>query len=299
MFHIVAATDGSASARAAQAAIQRLPLAEKPAVRLVSVTSLPIPMSELAIEEALLEEARTYQKQEVAHRVAAEAEALQPICDTVTTELRIGDPGTEIVSAAEQSHADLIVLGARGASAVKRFLLGSVSEYVCHHASCPVLVVRTGEPDEAAKQTIPFQRILIAVDGSDLSQAAVRSMAALPLGEGVQVLVLSVQSTINPSHMDIVQTMGGLWSNETRRLKEHVEWAQTELKRVTPNVTTEIVEGAQIAHDILEKAESWHADLVVIGDRARNPISRFFLGSVSNNVLRHAHCSVWVQKLKH
>ena len=53
-----------------------------------------------------------------------------------------GHPGTEIVRLSEKEGCDLIVMGSRGLSDVRAFLLGSVSEYVVHHAHCPVLIVR-------------------------------------------------------------------------------------------------------------------------------------------------------------
>ena len=51
-------------------------------------------------------------------------------------------PGEEILRAAADEKADLIVLGSRGLSQVKAFLLGSVSDKVSHHAKCPILIVR-------------------------------------------------------------------------------------------------------------------------------------------------------------
>jgi nucleotide-binding universal stress UspA family protein len=53
-----------------------------------------------------------------------------------------GDPADTVCRVAEQEAYDLIVIGSRGLSAVKRFLVGSVSDRVVHHAPCPVLVVR-------------------------------------------------------------------------------------------------------------------------------------------------------------
>jgi nucleotide-binding universal stress UspA family protein len=53
-----------------------------------------------------------------------------------------GEPGRGIVAAAEAEQADLIVVGTRGLARAGRLLLGSVSDHVVHHASCPVLVVR-------------------------------------------------------------------------------------------------------------------------------------------------------------
>jgi nucleotide-binding universal stress UspA family protein len=54
-----------------------------------------------------------------------------------------GDPGEAIVSAAEAEGADLIVVGSHGRGTVGRFLVGSVSDFIVRHASCPVLVVRS------------------------------------------------------------------------------------------------------------------------------------------------------------
>jgi nucleotide-binding universal stress UspA family protein len=59
----------------------------------------------------------------------------------VTSEVDFGEPGQEIVAAAERCASDLIVIGSRGAGRVRRALLGSVVSEVLHWAPCPVLVV--------------------------------------------------------------------------------------------------------------------------------------------------------------
>ncbi|KAL3642788.1 hypothetical protein CASFOL_013603 [Castilleja foliolosa] len=53
-----------------------------------------------------------------------------------------GDPKDKICQAAEELHADLVVVGSRGLGAIKRALLGSVSNYCAHHVHCPVLIVK-------------------------------------------------------------------------------------------------------------------------------------------------------------
>jgi len=58
-----------------------------------------------------------------------------------------GDPGDSIIAAAESEGADMIVMGSHGRSTVGRYLLGSVSDHVVHHAMCPVLVVRPTDQD--------------------------------------------------------------------------------------------------------------------------------------------------------
>lgn len=60
----------------------------------------------------------------------------------VTTRVELGEPVDTLCEQAKNLGADLVVVGARGHSAAERFLLGSVSDRVVHHAPCPVLVVR-------------------------------------------------------------------------------------------------------------------------------------------------------------
>jgi nucleotide-binding universal stress UspA family protein len=61
----------------------------------------------------------------------------------VQTEARQGDAADAILDVAEEQRADLIVVGNKGMTGAKRFLLGSVPNKVSHHAPCSVLIVRT------------------------------------------------------------------------------------------------------------------------------------------------------------
>lgn len=60
----------------------------------------------------------------------------------VTTRVELGSPADVIVELASKLGVDLVVVGARGQNVAQRFLLGSVSDRVVHHAPCPTLVVR-------------------------------------------------------------------------------------------------------------------------------------------------------------
>lgn len=60
----------------------------------------------------------------------------------VTTRVELGDPVDTLCEVAASLQVDLVVVGARGHNAAQRFLMGSVSDRVVHHAPCPVLVVR-------------------------------------------------------------------------------------------------------------------------------------------------------------
>ena len=97
------------------------------------------------------EELSEYEKRrlEMLRSLASEAEAV-----AVTTELtqNMGDPGRTICAVARTWEADLIVMGRRGRSGATELLLGSVSNYVMHHAPCSVLTVQGKvepvEPDQ-------------------------------------------------------------------------------------------------------------------------------------------------------
>jgi nucleotide-binding universal stress UspA family protein len=74
---------------------------------------------------------------------AAEEEGREAGLTQVETFARQGDAADAILDVAEEQRADLIVVGNRGMTGAKRFLLGSVPNKVSHHAPCSVLIVRT------------------------------------------------------------------------------------------------------------------------------------------------------------
>jgi nucleotide-binding universal stress UspA family protein len=87
------------------------------------------------------------QREEAMLRVAAASKQAGARTDFLIWD---GDVARSIVAAAGAEGADLLVVGSRGLDRAGRFLLGSVSDYVVHHATCPVLVVRprpSGDPD--------------------------------------------------------------------------------------------------------------------------------------------------------
>jgi nucleotide-binding universal stress UspA family protein len=74
---------------------------------------------------------------------AAQDEASRAGVGEVETFARQGDAADAILDVAEEQHSDLIVVGNKGMTGAKRFLLGSVPNRVSHHAPCSVLIVRT------------------------------------------------------------------------------------------------------------------------------------------------------------
>ncbi len=82
-------------------------------------------------------------QEEVERALEQAAASLRDLGVEVSTYARQGDPADAILDVAEEQNADLIVVGNKGMSGAKRFLLGSVPNKVSHHAPCTVMIIRT------------------------------------------------------------------------------------------------------------------------------------------------------------
>lgn len=71
------------------------------------------------------------------------AEIARRTCSDVEVHLQVGDPAAALLEVAENEKADLLIVGNRGMSGVKRFVLGSVPNKVSHHAPCHLLIINT------------------------------------------------------------------------------------------------------------------------------------------------------------
>ena len=140
--HILVAVDGSGPSR--HAARYALSLAEqtKSKVTLLSVLPPPEvvplgPLSGYAVVSPAVSKEEMAKVDERLKEISSEARGVE-----VTTVVEMGPVAETIIDTASHRGADLIVMGARGLGPGRRFLLGSVSDRVVHHAHCPVTVWR-------------------------------------------------------------------------------------------------------------------------------------------------------------
>ena len=144
---VVVAQDGSAGAEAAARFFAALPLAHSTHVRVVGVAE-PVRYSASAPEmlaPALgraVAQAEADRRATLARTLTRAVDVLRGNVATVDLDVTVGHLAEEIVRLADVTGSDLVIVGARGLGAMKRLLLGSVSESVLRHAGCPVLVVR-------------------------------------------------------------------------------------------------------------------------------------------------------------
>ena len=146
--HVLLATDGSQQSLKAARFLSTL--VNPSAMKKITVIAVIRPLAAVPFASELQGEqpagsteafALSFRReaQAAAERVAA---ALRGTAPQVNTLIRSGSPADEIIRAADEIEADLIVVGGRGKSAVGAILMGSVAYRVLHHAPCPVLVAR-------------------------------------------------------------------------------------------------------------------------------------------------------------
>jgi nucleotide-binding universal stress UspA family protein len=140
---IVVGTDGSDSAR--QAVIQAAEMARSTGARLIIVSAYAPVTARVAAGDSPEAEDWKVGADVLVDGVLQDATSATAASGIqVETRAVRGDAADAIIEVAEQEGADLIVVGNKGMTGARRFLLGSVPNKVSHHAPCSVLIVRTG-----------------------------------------------------------------------------------------------------------------------------------------------------------
>ncbi len=233
--------------------------------------------------------------------VATAAEKLVRAGHETSTDVLVGFPRKAVVQYAKEWGADFVMVGSHGQGALSRFLLGSVAQAVLRTAPCSVEVVRRGIHESSSRQGM---KILLGTDGSDGASLAAKSVANRPWPAGSQVKIISAVQLLVPGNELMISSSSAvyptslleeMWSEVRSSAHEAVVEAQKTLEaagikilagETTPDGDPRIV--------LLAQAKQWDADLIVLGSYGRRGMDRILMGSVSESVALHAHCSVEV-----
>jgi nucleotide-binding universal stress UspA family protein len=194
-----------------------------------------------------------------------------------------GDARHLITFFARKWSSDLIFVRAHTRKDLTHWMLGSVARAVVALAPCTVQIVR-----KQTKDRVPtldsMRRVLLATDGSETSMAAAEALVGRPWPKGSEFRIVCVEEP---------------WALKGSRVRdnEHAQEAVSSAERVLSSAGLQVM-GAVLAGNtielILEEAQKWDADLIVVGSHGRRGFRRFLLGSVSEAVAMNAHCSVVV-----
>ena len=295
---IVLGLDDSPHSHDAVEFLRKLPWAQREPWDIVSAVHLPIaahatpgPASVGPAIEAAEAETR---RQEL--WLAETERGLRELGLDTRTTLAEADARTALVDAARTHVADLLVVGSRGHSGIRRLLLGSVAQHVAVHAPCSVLVVRpaAGRPDFDRRP----MKVVVGIDESPCSRAAVDFVEPLDWPERVHFEVVAAV----PPASDSLGVADGLHVGfessivaQSRIRREIAMRYERRLRDAGYLVSSQAPLGDP-REEILRVIAETGADLLVVGSHGRTGLSKLLLGSVSSYAVGHASCSVLVVK---
>jgi nucleotide-binding universal stress UspA family protein len=199
-----------------------------------------------------------------------------------------GDARFLIPFYARKWSSDLIFVRAHVRKNLEHWMLGSVARAVVTAAPCTVQIVRDAAEDRALTMD-SSRRVLLATDGSKISVEAARATAERPWPEGSEFRIISVEEP---------------WAIRLSRVRheneaqEAVSTSEQVLSSAGLKAAGEVLSGKP-KDVILEEAQKWPADLIVVGSHGRRGFRRLLLGSVSEAVAMNAPCSVVVVRARH
>jgi len=203
---------------------------------------------------------------------------------TVRTICALGEPYVRLVELAEAEGCDLIVVGAKGMSALHQVLLGSVARRVIGLSSQDVLVV----PETARNG---WQKILLATDLSPASEAAENRALEVAAAHNSALTILSVLELPSCLFGEAGALGCTLPPDQSSRLAE--------LQGVAADMglKAEVLTGAGDAPQIIcETAAQKGAEIIVLGSHGHSGLKRLLLGSTAEKVIGLAPCPVLVVK---
>jgi nucleotide-binding universal stress UspA family protein len=222
---------------------------------------------------------------------------LQEQSYTIHTFVVEGLPGAELLQAVENYQIDFIILGTRGLSNVKRFFLGSTSEWVMRDAPCSVLLVR-GKLSQSLTGKRPA-KVLLATDGSSGAWDMVHMLSLLKCRTSPKVTVAHVVG--RPTYLEgwyfgkgkaeLKKLADQLLEKEEKDGVNHLEEISQRIKAFNKNVNTLLTKGDP-ADEIITTAERIKAKLIVVGSKETSQGHPIPLGGVVKKIYRHAPCSV-------
>lgn len=245
----------------------------------------------------LMSEAKAEETRKLARRTGEEYLAgLEKTMGAVEVERIIGagQPDKVIVDESDRDSAtNLIAMSTHGRSGIGRWIVGSVTDKVIHSSSSSMLIVRPSVEDNQVEGEAHLRRIIVPLDGSEVSEQALPAAGELARKLSLDVSLIRVVSTIQLS-------MAGEWPSGYPDVLGAVEDEAREYLGVKgeelrsqgiTKVESQVVMG-DAAGQIADLAHRDGESLVVMTSRGRSGLSRALLGSIADRVVRSCEAPV-------
>ncbi|MFN0071062.1 MAG: universal stress protein [Chloroflexota bacterium] len=246
-----------------------------------------------------------YISQELAERIrndtcVAAGDYLKRICAQLASEgieahseVVVGPVVETILDIADEHGASTIVMASHGHGGLTRLMTGSMTQQVLHQSLVPVLVVRSGV---AAPSKPALRSLLVPVDGSLLSESAIELATSLA-GAGTSIILARV---IEPFEVPVTSGVEAGAIMDWKSTEEASRDAQQYLDRLAGALnrsgvqTTAVLRMGRIGNELRTLADEHHVDLIVMPTHGRTGLDRVMLGSVADDLARHAQQPVLI-----
>jgi nucleotide-binding universal stress UspA family protein len=308
--HIVIPLDGSPFGE--HALSLAVTLARKTDALLHLVHVIPPPAAEMIEAPFYIDTALEARLRD--HQHAVQKALLQRVCRRVSEEGHVraeavildGEVAETVADYAARREADLIIATTHGRGPLARFWLGSVTDYLVRNARVPVLLVHPRTEPLNLTADVPMRRIVVALDGTALSEQILAPASELARATGAVVQLVRVVKPVFVTGYPALETAS--LAREADALLAQIQAAQKQLEQEASKylelkatalrekgltVQTRVDAAETPASAILEEAKS--ADAVAVATHGRGGLTRLVLGSVADKVIRGSTVAVLVQ----
>ena len=210
---------------------------------------------------------------------------------------------------AVDTGVDLVIMTTHGRGPLARFWLGSVADALIRQTSVPMLLVRPQEMDVDLTQEPPaFGRVLIPLDGSQLSEQIVEPAVVLAAATQAEVILFRVIQQLTPESYSpdsgrrsgirpaLLNQLQGIDRQERERTEEYLDQLAGRLRVRSLKVLTRAVSHLRPATAILDASSSDGVGLIALATHGRGGLKRLLVGSVADKILRGATTPVLVYR---
>ncbi len=215
----------------------------------------------------------------------------------IRTELNIitsttsGSAAKSIIDYATKEDIDLIVMSSHGQSALSRWVYGNVAIKILRRAPCDTLMIRP----LGTTESLPRKRVMVPLDGSPLSERALKPAVALASIWNLEILLLRVSPPIFTDQDPIGSH--DLFDEIEDNLNEVAMVYLLDIQAVQTSesisIRVETASGPEAA-TIVDTADKYEVDLIVMSSHGRSGVGLWLMGSVSEKVLRKAACATLI-----
>ena len=294
---IMAPTEGSDSESTALKVAVKLAQRFEADLRLVRVEPTALEVEAvvrprlLEFTERALQEERTARLRKL-EALGVQLRALGAI--RVITALEDGPVGPTLRDYARKFRVDLIVMSSHSRGGLKRVALGSVTDYLIRHTNIPVLVVK----QPASFVGTPFDetvaRIVVPLDGSEVAEQILPSVASLALRLRASVSLLHVLTPLTYSQQQMMQPGLPWWDADIAVADSYLARAASYLTEEGVAVSKDVILSDNVSTAILDYAARARADLIAIATSGSGGMSRFVFGTVADEITRKSQASLLV-----